>query len=223
MNILIVDDCIELANKIKDTLDKSYTIYIEHTPNKVLDIVSSNEIDLVIMDIDLGHSKNGFDLIKEIRNDSKTYGIPYIFALTAKKQDFYEEMGYNLGVDDYLKKPFRLKILNEKVKILAKRIKKPIQNLQYGNLILKPETNEILFQNKELFLNDPYFSLLEFLILNENINLSREKIFENIWPDEIPDNYRRVDVTIKRLKDKVPYIKDKIKTIYGFGYKLIKI
>ncbi|TDT70465.1 two-component system alkaline phosphatase synthesis response regulator PhoP/two-component system response regulator CssR [Hypnocyclicus thermotrophus] len=223
MNILIVDDCIELANKIKETFDKSYTVYIEHTPNKVLDIVSSNEIDLIIMDIDLGHSKNGFDLIREIRNDADNYGIPYIFALTAKKQDFYEEMGYNLGVDDYLKKPFRLKILNEKVKILAKRIKKSTSNLQYGNLILKSDTNEILIEDNNFFLNDPYFSLLEFLILNKNINLSRKKIFENIWPEEIVDNYRRVDVTIKRLKDKVPYIKDKIETIYGFGYKLIKI
>lgn len=217
--ILIVEDEIRMRILLSDYFKKEGYDYIEASNGiEAIKAFNNNIIHLIILDIMMPYM-DGWEVCKAIR---KTSDVP-ILLLTAKSEEDDKLLGYELGADDYITKPFSPKILVAKVKVLLKRMETPSQNqsvlLDLDGLIINELSHEVTVKQNQITLTPKEFELLLFLVRNRGISLSRDKILDMVWGMDYYGDLRTVDTNIKRLREKLGEKADMITTIRGSGYK----
>ena len=216
--ILIVDDESRMRKLIKDFLvKKDYKILEAENGEEALEIFEQNEnqIDLVLLDV-MMPKLDGWSVLRRIR---QTSNVPVIM-LTARAEEQDELFGFELGVDEYIAKPVSPKILVARVEALLKRVgtnKKVTKN--YGGIEIDSDGRTVKVDNKQIELSLREYELLKYLVDNEKIALSREKILNNVWNYDFYGDSRTIDSHIKKIRHKLGKKGKYIETIRGIGYK----
>ena len=218
ITILIVDDESRMRKLIKDFLIKNNYKTIEAVDGEdALEKYEQNkkEISLVLLDV-MMPKIDGWTVLREIRKDSK---IP-IIMLTARGEEQDELFGFDLGVDEYISKPFSPKILVARIEAILKRIngdKKKVRD--YDGIIIDENGRSVFVDGKEIELSLREYELLKYLLDNEKIALSRDKILNNVWNYDYYGDSRTIDSHIKKIRHKLGKKGKYIETIRGIGYK----
>ena len=216
--ILIVDDESRMRKLIKDFLTaKGYNILEAEDGEKALEIFEENKekINLILLDV-MMPKLDGWSVLRQIRQVSK---VP-IIMLTARGEEQDELFGFELGVDEYISKPFSSKILVARVEAILKRIKGNENEIKdYGGIEIDKEGRTITVDGKTLELSLREYELLVYLVENENIALSRDKILNNVWNYDYYGDSRTIDSHIKKIRHKLGKKGKYIKTMRGVGYK----
>ena len=215
MKILVVDDEKLIRDVVREYLEvESYEVVEASDGDKVEDILSKDNIDLIIMDIMMPH-KDGFQTVKELR---KTYNVP-IIMLSARGEEYDKLIGFDLGIDDYVTKPFSPKELVARVKAILKRKKEYDNKIKVGDLLIDTNAHEVKIKNKTIMLTPKEYELLKFLVLNNHIALTREQLLTNIWGYDFYGDDRTVDTHVKTLRHQIGEYGKYIKTVFKVGYK----
>lgn len=214
--ILIIEDEDFLRDILKRYLEKEGYNVVEASSGEIgLEIFYNDNYALVLLDVMLPGIQ-GWDVCKEIKRTSNTP----IIMLTARTEEEDEIKGLQLGVEDYIAKPFKPKILMARINSLIKRNQlTPLEKI--GELEIDKENYKVIKNGKELNLGNKGFALLMYFILNKDLVLTREKILNNIWPMDFEVDERVVDTQIKLLRKKIG--EGYIKTIRGVGYKFQEV
>lgn len=216
--ILIVDDESRMRKLIKDFLvAKGYNILEAEDGEKALEVFEENEskIELILLDV-MMPKLDGWSVLRQIRQQSK---VP-IIMLTARGEEQDELFGFELGVDEYISKPFSPKILVARVEAILKRTQGNEKEVKdCGGIIIDKEGRTITVDGKTLELSLREYELLVYLVENENIALSRDKILNNVWNYDYYGDSRTIDSHIKKIRHKLGKRGKYIKTIRGVGYK----
>ncbi len=216
--ILVVDDESRMRKLVRDFLQKKgYDVIEAENGEQAVDIFcSDNTISLIILDV-MMPKMDGWQVCREIRRLSK---VP-IVMLTAKSDEKDELLGFELGVDEYISKPFSPKILTARVDaILRRTVSEEKQLLTAGKIELDKTAHIVKVDQKEIELSFKEFELLAYFMENKGIALSREKILNNVWNYDYFGDARTIDTHVKKLRSKLGPSGDLIKTIWGMGYKL---
>ena len=216
--VLIVDDEARMRKLIKDFLAaKGYSILEAEDGEKALEVFEQNQskIDLILLDV-MMPKLDGWSVLRQIRQTSK---VP-IIMLTARGEEQDELFGFELGVDEYISKPFSPKILVARVEAILKRTKgDPSQTKDYDGIEIDKEGRTVKVDGKLIELSLREYELLVYLVENENIALSRDKILNNVWNYDYYGDSRTIDSHIKKLRHKLGKKGKYIKTMRGVGYK----
>ena len=221
MKILIIEDEYSLADAIAETLkNENFTVEIETDGEEGENKALTNVYDVILLDVMLP-SKNGFEILKELRKEKNQTPI---IMLTAKSEIYDKLNGLENGADDYITKPFHMKELVARVKVVLKR-KIDIENtdiLEYEDLKLDIRTGKMKSQNNEIAINGKELDLLEMLLLNKKQIVNRELLANKIWGYNSEAEYNNVEVYVSFLRKKLKLIKSKvkIKAVRGIGYKM---
>lgn len=218
-NILIVDDEARMRKLIKDFLvAKGYSILEAEDGEKALELFAENssKIRLILLDV-MMPKLDGWSVLRQIRQeDSK---IP-IIMLTARGEEQDELFGFELGVDEYISKPFSPKILVARVEAILKRTNQELKETKnYGGIEIDKEGRTVKVDGKQIELSLREYELLTYLVENENIALSRDKILNNVWNYDYYGDSRTIDSHIKKIRHKLGKKGKYIKTMRGVGYK----
>lgn len=216
--ICLVEDESNLNNLIKVYLEKEgYNVINFYNGTDAINFIGKEQVNLWILDIMLGDSVSGYDIIKKIRNiDSNT---PIIFT-SARDQDLDKIIGLELGSDDYITKPYSPKELVLRVNNIIKRVYSTNSNIiKYDNYNIDIDKRMVYENEKEINLTTLEYDLLIMFLNNKNKSFSREDIIKNVWGEDYFGSDRVVDDLVRRLRKKMPKIT--INTIYGFGYRMI--
>ena len=221
-HILIIEDEVKIARFLE--LELQHEGYqVSHDGREGLNLVLTNEYDLLILDVMLP-SLNGMEVLRRIRQTSE---LPVII-LTAKDDVMDKVMGLDLGAQDYLTKPFAIEELLARIRVLFK-LKTPAPSninapltLTCGKLTLYPDKFEVSYNQTPIILTKKEFELLEYLMKNKNIALTRDQMLENVWGYNYIGDTNIVDVYIRYLRNKIdqPFQEKLIHTIRGIGYQL---
>lgn len=215
MTILIVDDELLIRNVIKEyLLNEGYKVLEAKDGFDALRVISDNKVDLIVLDI-MMPKMDGFTCLSEIR---KTKNIPVIM-LSARKEETDKLNSFDLGVDDYVTKPFSPKELVARVKAHLKRTTPNNENYTYKNLIVDYKGRKVTINDKEVNLTPKEYELLTYFIKNKGIALSREQLLNNVWDYDYYGDDRTVDTHIKMLRKSLGEYRNLIKTIREVGYK----
>ena len=216
--ILIVDDESRMRKLIKDFLTaKGYCILEAEDGEKALQVFEQNseKIDLILLDV-MMPKLDGWSVLRQIRQTSQ---IP-IIMLTARGEEQDELFGFELGVDEYISKPFSPKILVARVEAILKRTQGETKEVKdYGGIEIDKEGRTVTVEGKVLELSLREYELLIYLVENENIALSRDKILNNVWNYDYYGDSRTIDSHIKKIRHKLGKRGKYIKTMRGVGYK----
>lgn len=219
LKILVVDDESRMRKLVKDFLTKSgYAVVEAADGSEALDIFfSQKDISLVLLDV-MMPKVDGWQVCREIRTYSK---IP-IIMLTAKSDERDELMGFELGVDEYISKPFSPKILVARVEAILRRAGHAEQNaiLSACGIVLDKNAHQVTIDDSPVELSYKEFELLAYFMENKGVALSREKILNNVWNYDYFGDARTIDTHVKKLRSKMGDKGDMIKTVWGMGYKL---
>ena len=158
---------------------------------------------------------DGYQSIKKIK---ETKNIP-VLMLSARGEEYDKLLGFDLGIDDYVQKPFSTRELMARIKAIIKRTKKENEKIEYGGLVIDELAREVYINGKQITLTLKEYELLKFLADNKNIAVSREKLLSSIWGYDFYGDDRTVDTHIKTLRSKLGKYKDYIVTLRGVGYK----
>ena len=216
--ILIVDDELRMRKLIKDFLvAKGYSILEAEDGEKALEVFeeNKNKISLILLDV-MMPKLDGWSVLRQIRQTSK---VP-IIMLTARGEEQDELFGFELGVDEYISKPFSPKILVARVEAILKRTApSEKQAKDYGGIEIDKEGRTVKVDGKTIELSLREYELLTYLVENENIALSRDKILNNVWNYDYYGDSRTIDSHIKKIRHKLGKKGKYIKTMRGVGYK----
>ena len=218
MTILVVDDEQRMRKLIKDFLVKeNYKVLEAVDGEDAIEIFlqNKNKINLVLLDV-MMPKVDGWTVLREIRTDSN---IPVIM-LTARGEEQDELFGFELGVDEYISKPFSPKVLVARIGAILKRIngekKKP---KSYDGIVIDEEGRTVFVDGKQVELSLREYELLKYLLENEKVALSRDKILNNVWNYDYYGDSRTIDSHIKKIRRKLGKKGRYIETIRGIGYK----
>ncbi len=217
IQILVVDDESRMRKLVKDFLQREgYSVLEAGDGMEAMDIFYEQKIDLVILDVMMPRM-DGWQTCREIRRDSK---VP-IIMLTARAEERDELQGFELGVDEYISKPFSPKILVARVGALLKRIygTEAEEKIEAGGIELDKAAHQVMVDGKSIDLSYKEFELLTYFLENQGIALSREKILNNVWNYDYFGDARTIDTHVKKLRNKLGDKGNYIKTIWGMGYK----
>ena len=215
MNILVVDDEMLIRNVIKDYLENEvYEIYEAENGLEAIRVFKEEKIDLIILDI-MMPKMDGYETLKELRKLGETP----VIMLTAMKEELDKLHGFDLGVDDYVTKPFSPKEVVARVKAILKRDGKIKEIYQYKDLMIDYKGRKVTIDEKEIELTPKEYELLTYFISNKGIALSRESLLNVIWGYDFYGDYRTVDTHIKMLRRSLGKYRDLIKTVRAVGYK----
>ena len=221
--ILIVEDDKNISKLIHYNLEKAGFVCADAlTGHDALEIVEKEKVDLIILDIMLP-GVDGLEVCKRIKQDPKRSSIP-IIMLTAKGEEVDRIVGFELGADDYVTKPFSPRELVLRCKAILKRGTKKEENanmLQMGKLVVDISQHIVTLNKKEIELTPIEFNLLVLLLKRKGRVQSRDVLLNDVWSIDSYITTRTVDTHIKRLRQKLGKIGDQIKTVHGIGYKLI--
>ena len=218
MTILVVDDEQRMRKLIKDFLVKENYKVIEAVDGEdaiEVFLQNKNKINLVLLDV-MMPKVDGWTVLREIRKESN---IPVIM-LTARGEEQDELFGFELGVDEYISKPFSPKVLVARIGAILKRIngdKKKPKN--YDGIVIDKEGRNVFVDGKQVELSLREFELLKYLLENEKVALSRDKILNNVWNYDYYGDSRTIDSHIKKIRRKLGKKGRYIETIRGIGYK----
>ena len=216
--ILVVDDEQRMRKLVRDFLTKQdFTVLEAADGEEAVDIFLENkDIILVILDV-MMPKMDGWQTCREIRQYSK---VP-IIMLTARGDERDELRGFELGVDEYIAKPFSPKILVARVQALLRRSNASSEeNLEYGGIVLNRTAHEVLIDGEKVDLSFKEFELLSYFMENKDIALSREKILNHVWDYDYFGDARTIDTHVKKLRSKMGEKGNLIRTVWGLGYKL---
>jgi DNA-binding response OmpR family regulator len=212
--VLIVEDEIAIAELIQLHIKMAgHTALILFDGNDVIENVTQTRPDIIILDIMLP-GRDGFSLMKEI----VPMGIPVIF-LTAKDKLEDKIAGLRLGADDYIVKPFAAVELTTRIETVLRRAKVAVNIFKLQSIEVRIDERVALLNGQEIELTAKEFDLLQILIKNKNLALSRDKLLELVWGYDYMGETRTVDVHIQKLRKKLG-MEDCIKTVYKYGYRL---
>ena len=214
MKILVVDDEKLIRNVIKEyLLNEKYEVLEAENGFDALRVLSENKVDLIILDI-MMPKMDGYECLKEIR---KSLTIPVIM-LSARKEEEDKLSGFNLGVDDYVTKPFSPKELVARVKAHLKR-NNNTDVYTYKDLEVDYLGRKVMIEGKEVSLTPKEYELLLYFIKNKKVALSREQLLSNVWDYDYYGDDRTVDTHVKMLRKSLGKYRDLIKTVREVGYK----
>ena len=219
LKILVVDDESRMRKLIRDFLLKSgYEVLEAEDGEKAVDtFMMVKDISLIILDV-MMPKMDGWQVCREIRKNSK---VP-IIMLTAKSSEADELKGFELGVDEYISKPFSPKILVARVEAVLRRSNAmtPDEILYAGDIVIDKSAHQVTVDGKVIELSYKEFELLTYFVENQGIALSREKILNNVWNYDYFGDARTIDTHVKKLRSKLGEKGGEyIKTIWGMGYK----
>ena len=217
IKVLLADDESRMRKLVKDFLSKKDIMVLEaEDGEQACDIFfSDKDIALVILDV-MMPKMDGWQVVREFRQYSK---IP-IIMLTAKADERDELLGFDLGVDEYITKPFSPKILVARVEAILRRTNAASNDtLEIGGITLDRQAHIVSIDGKPIDLSVKEFELLEFFMTNKGVALSRDKILNNVWNYDYFGDARTIDTHVKKLRAKMGEKGDSIKTIWGMGYK----
>lgn len=218
LKILVVDDESRMRKLVKDFLTKkNFQVLEAGDGEEAMDIFyKEKDIALIILDV-MMPKMDGWEVCREIRKFSK---IP-IIMLTAKSEESDELLGFELGVDEYISKPFSPRILVARVDAILRRTNKIDQNEieQAGDIEINKAAHLVKVHGKIVDLSFKEFELLTYFVENEGIALSREKILNNVWNYDYFGDARTIDTHVKKLRSKLGDCGKYILTIWGMGYK----
>ncbi len=219
VKILVVDDEIRMRKIVKDFLVKNeYEVLEAGDGVEALDVFFENQdVGLIILDV-MMPKMDGWHVCREIRNYSK---VP-IIMLTAKSSEKDELQGFELGVDEYITKPFSPKILVARVEAILRRttLSQVDSVIAIGGIVLDKSARLVTIDGNNIDLSYKEFELLAYFMENQGIALSREKILNHVWNYDYFGDARTIDTHVKKLRSKMGEKGDLIKTIWGMGYKL---
>ncbi len=219
IKILVVDDESRMRKLVKDFLVRQNYEVIEAADGEAaLDVFyAEKDIALIILDV-MMPKINGWEVCREIRSTSK---IP-IIMLTAKSDESDELMGFELGIDEYVTKPFSPKILVARVEAILRRTNKIGEAAEFkevGGIVLDKAAHQVTIDGEPIVLSFKEFELLDYFMENSGIALSRERILNSVWNYDYFGDARTIDTHVKKLRSKMGAKGDYIKTIWGMGYK----
>lgn len=219
LKILVVDDESRMRKLVRDFLvKKNYNVLEAGDGSEALDVFFANQdIALIILDV-MMPKMDGWQVCREIRAYSK---IP-IIMLTAKSDEKDELLGFELGVDEYISKPFSPKILVARVEAILRRAGQGQPEdavLEAAGIVLDKNAHQVTVDGNPVELSYKEFELLAYFMENKGIALSREKILNNVWNYDYFGDARTIDTHVKKLRSKMGKKGDLIKTIWGMGYK----
>ncbi len=215
MKILIVDDEPLIREVIKEYCAlENYEVLEAENGIEALEKIKTNDIDIIVLDI-MMPKLDGFSTLKEIK---QIKNIPVIL-LSARKEEFDKLMGFDLGSDDYMTKPFSPKELIARIKAILKRTNKETDEYIYKTLKIDFKGHTVYIDNEEIKLTPKEFELLSYFVKNENIALSREQLLSKIWGYDFYGDDRTIDTHIKMLRNNLKQYRDLIKTVRALGYK----
>ena len=219
ITVLVVDDESRMRKLIKDFLmQKNYNILEAEDGEKALQIYQEEKekIKLILLDV-MMPKLDGWSVLRQIRLESK---VP-IVMLTARGEEQDELFGFELGVDEYIAKPFSPKILVARVEAIIKRVYSEEESTEkdYAGIVINSEGRTVKVDDKPVELSLREYELLKYLVDNENIALSRDKILNNVWNYDYYGDSRTIDSHIKKIRHKLGKKGKYIKTIRGIGYK----
>ena len=218
VTVLVVDDESRMRKLIKDFLmQKGYSILEAGDGEEALQVFTENQnkINLILLDV-MMPKLDGWSVLRQIRQTSK---VP-IIMLTARGEEQDELFGFELGVDEYISKPFSPKILVARVEAILKRTNPEAKELKdYGGIVIDAEGRTVTVDGKQIEMSLREYELLKYLLDNENIALSRDKILSNVWNYDYYGDSRTIDSHIKKIRHKLGKKGKYIETIRGIGYK----
>ena len=218
ITVLVVDDESRMRKLIKDFLmQKGYHILEAEDGEKALQVFEENEnkISLILLDV-MMPKLDGWSVLRQIRQTSK---VP-IIMLTARGEEQDELFGFELGVDEYISKPFSPKILVARVEAILKRTNQNEKEIKdFGGIEIDKEGRTVSVDGKIIELSLREYELLTYLVDNENIALSRDKILNNVWNYDYYGDSRTIDSHIKKIRHKLGKKGKYIETMRGVGYK----
>lgn len=219
MKILIVDDEELIRSVIKEYLNEQNYITDEAENGKeALEKLLINDYDLLVLDI-MMPEMDGFTMLQNLKEERK---IPTI-VLSARGEEYDKLAGFNLGIDDYLTKPFSPKELVARIKAILNRTNKTIKNLYtYKTLEINNSAHTVKIDNNIINLTPKEFEILTYLIKNKDIAISREQLLRNIWGYDFFGDDRTVDTHIKMLRNNLKQYRNNIETVRGIGYKYVE-
>lgn len=214
MKVLVVDDEELIRDVIKEYLKLEHIDYLEADNGlEAIKLAKENEIDLIIMDI-MMPKMDGYQAVKEIK---KFKSVPFIM-LSARSDEFDKLTCFDIGVDDYVTKPFSPRELIARIKAVTKR-DNPSLYYEFKGLKIDKKAHEVYVDNSLISLTPKEYDLLIYLIENKNIALTRENILTKIWGYDFYGDDRTLDTHIKTLRNSLGKYRDFIKTIRKIGYK----
>lgn len=214
--ILIVDDEERIREVVKEyCLMEKYDVIEASDGLEALEMVKNNDIDLIVLDVMMPKldGLSAFSKIKEIKK------IPTII-LSARSEEYDKLVGFELGVDDYVTKPFSPKELMARIKVILKR-KNGDDKFIYKDLKIDFLGHAVYIKDKELKLTPKEYDLLVYFVKNQNVALSREQLLNKIWDYDFYGEDRTVDTHIKMLRNNLGKYRDLIVTVRGMGYKFV--
>ena len=219
LTILVVDDESRMRKLIKDFLtQKQYNILEAEDGEDAIKIFNENQskINLILLDV-MMPKLDGWSVLRQIRQKDKK--LP-IVMLTARAEEQDELFGFELGVDEYITKPFSPKILVARVEAILKRAQPEAKELKdYDGIVIDNEGRTVKVDGKQIELSFREYELLKYLLDNENIALSRDKILNTVWNYDYYGDSRTIDSHIKKIRHKLGKKGKHIQTIRGIGYK----
>lgn len=219
LKILVVDDESRMRKLVRDFLVKNnFDVLEAGDGEQALDIFyKEKDIALIVLDVMMPRM-DGWQVCREIRGCSK---IP-IIMLTARADERDELQGFQLGVDEYISKPFSPKILVARIEAILRRTNQSVKEdiLSCGGIEVNKAAHQVTIDGDPVDLSYKEFELLTYFIENRGIALSREKILNNVWNYDYFGDARTIDTHVKKLRSKMGEKGDMIKTIWGMGYKL---
>lgn len=218
LKILVVDDESRMRKLVRDFLEKAdYQVIEAENGERAVDIFfEEKEIALILLDV-MMPKMDGWQVCREIRQYSK---VP-IIMLTARTDERDELMGFNLGVDEYISKPFSPKILVARVNAVLRRAGKAdaADVLEVGGIKVDKTAHQVFIDGEPIELSFKEFELLQYFVENVGIALSREKILNAVWNYDYYGDARTIDTHVKKLRSKMGGKGEYIRTIWGMGYK----
>ena len=214
MKLLIVDYEVLIRDVIKEyCLNENYDVCEASNGLDALEIINKENIDLIVLDI-MMPKLDGFSLCKQIKDKN----IP-IIILSARTDEFDKLMGFDLGIEDYVTKPFSPKELMARIKVILKRSNSVKDQFVYKDLVVDFKAHTISINHEYLKFTPKEYDLLVYFINNENIALSRETLLDKIWGYSFFGDDRTVDTHVKMLRNTLGEYRDLIVTVRGMGYK----
>lgn len=218
LKILVVDDESRMRKLVKDFLTKkNFQVLEAGNGEEAMDIFyEEKDIALIILDV-MMPKMDGWEVCREIRKNSK---VP-IIMLTARSDERDELLGFNLGVDEYISKPFSPKILVARVEAILRRTgqNNPEDVISAGGIVIDKAAHLATVDSKPMELSFKEFELLTYFLENQGIALSREKILNSVWNYDYFGDARTIDTHVKKLRSKMGDKGEYIKTVWGMGYK----
>lgn len=218
LKILVVDDESRMRKLVKDFLTKkNFQVLEAGNGEEAMDIFyEEKDIALIILDV-MMPKMDGWEVCREIRKNSK---VP-IIMLTARSDERDELLGFDLGVDEYISKPFSPKILVARVEAILRRTgqNNPEDVISAGGIVIDKAAHLATVDGKPMELSFKEFELLTYFLENEGIALSREKILNSVWNYDYFGDARTIDTHVKKLRSKMGDKGEYIKTVWGMGYK----